>query len=426
LCYIHRLGNRERQVAEKTRSQQGKYWYKVSVDALRMWAVLVVLAVLATVGYGSYSLLHRHFTRRQVEVTMDEARDLVLQLAREKGLLNFRLEYANAKQGLEEAVELLRREETSEALIAAERSRTLLLSILDTLRHRGSTGVAQFIAVQGGVEYRRGERGDWQPARSRVVLFPGDYVMTTGGGSAEVMTVEGALFTVRPDTVILVDRSDAEAGVPSERTIALESGWVNLSTAQTASRIATPEAETRVPLRSEASVAYDEQSRQASFTAVRGEIEVTARDGGRRRIGENHQVMQRGEGLSQPRRLPDAPLALEPRDNQEVFLAETDRLILAWDPVERAQGYSLQISRNRLFVDNLIDVEGRRKTRATVGLRGEGLFVWRVAAIDGSGALGPWSAPRRFRVSGARLPIEETLQEEQGQEDPRAVAPGGS
>lgn len=412
-------------MAEKTRNQQGKYWYKVSVDTLRMWSVLVVLTVLGVVGYGSYSLLHRHFTRRQIEVTLEEARDLVRQLGSQNGLLNFRLEYANAKQGLEESVELLRRDETAEALVAAERSRTLLLSILDTLRHRGSTGVAQFIAVQGGVEYRRGERGDWQPARSRVVLFPGDYVMTAGGGSAEVMTVEGALFTVRPDTVILVDRSEAEAGVPSERTIALESGWVNLSTAQTASRIATPESETRVPLRSEASVAYDEASRQASFTAVRGEIEVIARGGGKRTIGENFQVVQRDDALSQPRRLPDAPLALEPRDNQEVFLAETDRLTLAWDPVARAQGYSLQISRNRLFVDNLIDVEGRRKTQATVGLRGEGLFVWRVAAVDGSGALGPWSAPRRFRVSGARMPLEEALEREQGEGDAQAAGRGG-
>ena len=60
--------------------------------------------------------------------------------------------------------------------------------------------------------------------------------------------------------------------------------------------------------------------------------------------------------------------------------------------------YALQVSRNRLFVDNIIDVEDRTTTSAKLGLRGEGHFLWRVAAIDSSGEQGPWSPPRKFRV----------------------------
>ena len=71
---------------------------------------------------------------------------------------------------------------------------------------------------------------------------------------------------------------------------------------------------------------------------------------------------------------------------------------LAWEPVPGAARYAFQVSRNRLFVDNVIDVANRTRTAATLGLRGEGTFLWRVAAFGADGAQGPWSEPRRFRV----------------------------
>jgi hypothetical protein len=69
--------------------------------------------------------------------------------------------------------------------------------------------------------------------------------------------------------------------------------------------------------------------------------------------------------------------------------------------VPGAAHYALQVSRNHLFVDNVIDAENRTKTRATLGLRGEGSFQWRVAAFGADGLQGPWSEPRKFRVASA-------------------------
>ncbi len=80
----------------------------------------------------------------------------------------------------------------------------------------------------------------------------------------------------------------------------------------------------------------------------------------------------------------------------------TDELRLAWEPVAGAAGYALQVSRSHLFVDNVIDVEDRSAPRATLGLRGEGTFLWRVAARSGGGELGPWSPSRKFRVTAFR------------------------
>ena len=64
-----------------------------------------------------------------------------------------------------------------------------------------------------------------------------------------------------------------------------------------------------------------------------------------------------------------------------------------------ARRYALQISRHALFVDNVIDVDDRKRPGSRVGLRGEGSFLWRVAAIGAQNLQGPWSELRRFRVS---------------------------
>ncbi|MDX1500866.1 MAG: hypothetical protein R3325_00790 [Thermoanaerobaculia bacterium] len=395
----------------------GRFWYKIKVETLRIWVFLGVVAALGLVAFSGWGYVQRALLSGEIEKALEEGRELVHTLRSEPDLLSFRTEFDTGRRSLEEAQTQLAEDDLDAAWTSAERGRTLLRSILNGLRNEGPSGEAQFISVAGDVEFRRGEQGEWLPARRRVTLFPGDYVKTAGGGSAEVMTVDGTLFTVRPSTVILVDQRSSRGERNGERTIALRSGWVNLSTSQAASRVATPRAEARVAGRSAASVSYDEAARKARFTAHRGEVSVTG-PGGTRQLGERQQVEQTGDRLSDTKTLPPAPITLGPPDNLEVFLTETERLQLSWQPVRSAVSYALQVSRNRLFVDNVIDVEARTKTVATLGLVGEGSFIWRVAATDRQGAQGPWSLPRRFRVSGDRGAVDfSALRRGAGQRD---------
>ncbi len=376
-----------------------KYWYKISVDAVRGWTAFLTLAVLAVVGVYGYRLLTRHLLDRQAVMAMEEADELIIRLRNEKNLSQHGEKYEDALASLAEARELHGRGELGRSLLSAQRSRSLLVSIVDSLRHRDPAGEAQVVSAQGRVEIRRGERGEWQPARSRMVVYAGDYIKTSDNASAEVMMVDGTLFTVRPGTVVLVDRSRSMIGLRSERTLSLESGWVNLSTSGAGSRVTTPKAEARVEERSEAVVAFDETTREGRFAAYRGQMQVASEDGVTRAVGELEQVVQRGERLSAPKKIPDAPLVVAPEDNFEIELAR-DQLALRWRPVAGAAGYDLQVSHNRLFVENIIEVENRTRTTATLGLRRPGSYVWRVSARDRDGEKGPWSPTYRFRVVG--------------------------
>lgn len=376
-----------------------RYWYKISVDSVRAWTSVLMLLTIFGGGFIGYRLLSHHLLEREVMLALEEADALAKRLQQERGITGYRDKFTTAKSELTKARAHYEHGELSDALSKAERSRSLLSSIVDSMRNRSPSGEAQFITTKGGVEVRRGERGEWEPARGRMVVHGGDYIKTSGNGSAEVMMVDGTLFTVRPGTVVLVNRARPSGQGQSRRSIALESGWVNLSTADATSQVTTPRAEAEVRQRSEAVVSYDAKKGEGKFAAFRGAVRVASKeDDSVREVGELQQVVQAGGALSDAKSLPDPPEVISPGDNLEFYLEGSRQLALEWRPVKGAKRYALQVSGNRLFVDNVIDTEQRLKTRATLGLRGEGAFVWRVAAFDSESERGPWSPVHRFRV----------------------------
>jgi hypothetical protein len=334
---------------------------------------------------------------RAARETLEEARGLSEQAQAQEDLSAFRDEYDDANRTLQQAREQYTRDEFESALENGERSVAILSSILNALNDQGSGGEAHIISVAGRVEFRRGEVGEWEDARIRVSLRDGYYLRTSSNGSAEIMFIDGTLYTVRPDTLFYVS-SNRDGGSPGQ-TIRMEYGWVDLSTARQASRVATPGAQAEVQEESSATVAYDQSSRSGRFAAYRGGLKVNAEDGESQQVAALQEVVQQRGRLSEPRAIPQAPIPQTPRDSFEQSLSDEEPLVLSWRPVYGASRYALQISRSPLFVDNIVDTADRRNERATLGVRGAGSFVWRVAAIDGEGRRGPWSQLRKFRIS---------------------------
>ena len=379
--------------------QRHRDWYKVSVDTLRGWGMFALVVVLGVGAWFGFRAWEQHAIQRQASRTIDQARVLFQRVRAEPALASFRSEYETAWDGIERAGALYGEGRYEAALARATGSREMLLSLLDASRHGRGAGEAQFLAVQGGVEYRRSDRGAWEPARGRIRLKAGDYVKTGHNGSAEIMFADGTLYTVRPDTLFLV--SARRRGDPSAKAVELQYGWINLDTAQSSSRVTTPRAEAVVGQQSAAVVAYDQASGQGQFSSYRGQMRVAA-DGEERQVGPLQTVAHDGGRLAEVEPLPGAPALLAPADNADVDIDREKRLRIAWAEVPGVERYALQVSRSRLFVDNVIDVSNRRRAEATLGVQGEGTFLWRVAAINEADRRGPWSEPARFRVASFR------------------------
>ena len=369
------------------------------METLRGSAILLLLAVLGLGGYFAYQYWERHALRIEAGQIIDQASALYQQVRRESGGAA-ETELASAFGSLERARSLYSEVRYREARERARESRDILLSLLDASKNRRESGEARFIAVQGRVEYRRGDRGEWEPAEGRGLLRTGDYVKTSDNGSAEIMFDDGTLYTVRPNTLFLVSRGTGSSA--GEQTIELQYGWLNLNTARRPSKIATPQAQAQVADDSEAVVSYDEGRHAASFTTYRGAMDVAGAGGETRRVEALQTVSQEGALLSAVKPLPPPPDLVSPDENADVDFDGERQLRLAWEPVPGAASYALQISRNRLFVDNVIDVANRRTPHATLGLQGEGTFLWRVAAVNEDELTGPWSEGRRFRVASRK------------------------
>ncbi len=380
-------------------------WYSISVDTLRGWAIFLLLCAAAVLGYFGFRQWNQYNVEREAASVIDEALVLAQRLQSESGAEVYHTEYTSAWDNLQQARSHFAHEEFPPALELARRSRALLVSVLDALGHHDATGEAQFISVQGSVEFRSGETGEWESARSRITLRSGDYVKTAGNGSAEIMFVDGTLYTVRPNTLFVVTRTRVAGGGTGEQSIRMEYGWVNLNTSQKAGSVSTPGAEARVTEQSEASVSYDKATLSGRFAALRGGMEV-ATPTGTRNLGAMQQAVQSGGKLSDVKPITPAPVLVQPVDGTEVNLASTKQIELSWEAAAGAVRYALQVSRNRLFVDNVIDVDNRIKTRATVAVRGEGTFLWRVAAYGRDGLPGAWSQARELRISAHETKVD--------------------
>jgi hypothetical protein len=373
---------------------------------LKGWITLTVLLVVGVAGSVAWRYWETHAVSKAAAETLEEARYLVQAVQKEQDLSDFREQYDDAWNTYGRARDLFANEQMAESLENSKRAVALLSSIRDALKDQGSVGEAHFISVAGRVEFRRGEHGDWEEARSRVSLRDGYYVRTGEGGSAEIMFVDGTLYHVRPGTLFVVSRSRTVAGTPGGRGIRMRYGWLDLSTSKASNRISTPGAEADVRQDSAATVTYEEDSQSGRIAAFEGTVQVSSGSGLSRQLRALQEVAQRGDRLTEPRSIPRAPQILGPRDNVEVSIDPDRPLVLTWQPVTGASRYELQVSRSQHFVDNVVEATDRQEPRATLGVRGEGAFLWRVRAINSNGSPGDWSQPRKFRAAQGTSGVE--------------------
>ena len=71
---------------------------------------------------------------------------------------------------------------------------------------------------------------------------------------------------------------------------------------------------------------------------------------------------------------------------------------LSWNAVAYGESYQLQISRNYTFTDIAQDVGGIAGVTTTASALADGLYYWRVRAMNANSVYGAWSAYRYFTI----------------------------
>jgi hypothetical protein len=372
-------------------------WYLISIERLKQIGLVVLLLLLAGAGWWFWHN-QKGNPRSNAESAIADARQALNSVAASPDFNTHRGEFGRAQKKLDEATTHLTAARFDQARDSAVVSLTISRAALNVTN---SESDAQFLTVEGNVEYQKGAAGEWKDADPRLPLVNGDWVRTGARASAELIFSNGSLYTVGPSALLEI-YSTVNAQTSQKSTVVqMRVGSVEVATsADDTSTVRTPGTQVIVESESTTQVGVN-NAKGTDVVTTRGATSVAPAAGGAAvRLTAGEKITGSPEGaLSPVKKLVMAPALMAPGDNQVFQLSPELTVDLTWDQREGATGYMLQVSRSRLFSTQEINTR-RSKTHAVARATKEGAFYWRVAAIGPDGDVGPFSSFRRFRVSG--------------------------
>jgi hypothetical protein len=269
----------------------------------------------------------------------------------------------------------------------------------------GSTAQqAHFTALDGTVRVKKGNGNSWVGADYNIPLEKGDVVQTGSEGMAKVVFNDGTSYTVKQDSLIVIEENSANDQQQTNVAVAVSTGTVDLSTATysqgSKSQVIVAGATASLAPESTAQVHNDPNKDQHEILMKKGASEVT-RNGETVKLAnwekvsflaaESHMEKAKGTG---------PPTPISPANMAPIFTEgeATKDVEFSWTPMTNASGYRLRISRNPYFSSTLVD---KKVTTAdvTVTSLGEGAYYWVVQSYEASsGKESVESEKNRFTV----------------------------
>jgi hypothetical protein len=262
---------------------------------------------------------------------------------------------------------------------------------------------AHFTALDGTVRVKKGSGNSWITADYNIPLEKGDVVQTGSEGMAKVVFNDGTSYTVKQDSLIVIEENSANDQQQTNVAVAVSTGTVDLSTATysqgSKSQVIVGGATASLSPESAAQVHNDPKSEQHEILMKKGTGEVS-RNGETVKLANWEKVSFQGQQshLEKAKEI-GPPTPIGPANMAPLFSAgETTKDVeFSWTPMANAVGYRLRISRNPYFSSTLVDK--RVNTAAvTVTSLGEGAYYWMVQSYDAAGKESVESEKNRFTI----------------------------
>ena len=262
---------------------------------------------------------------------------------------------------------------------------------------------AHFTALDGTVRVKKGSGNSWVPADYNIPLEKGDVVQTGSEGMAKVVFNDGTSYTVKQDSLIVVEENSANDQQQTNVAVAVSTGTVDLSTATfsqgSKSQVIVAGATASLSPDSAAQVHNDPKSEQHEILMKKGTGEVT-RNGETVKLANWEKVsfqgqqshLEKAKEIGPP--VPIAPANMAPLFSQGEATKDVE---FSWTAMANAVGYRLRISRNPYFSSTLVDKKVNTAA-VTVTSLGEGAYYWMVQSYDAAGKESVESEKNRFTI----------------------------
>ena len=261
---------------------------------------------------------------------------------------------------------------------------------------------AHFTALDGTVRVKKGNSNTWIVGDYRIPLEKGDVVQTGSEGMAKVVFNDGTSYTVKQDSLIVIEENSANDQQQTNVAVAVSTGTVDLSTATfssgSKSQVIVAGATASLSPESAAQVHNDPSADQHEILMKKGSGEVT-RNGETVQLAnwekvsfQGQQKMEKAKEIGPP--TPIAPANMAPLFSNGESMKDVE---FTWTSMANAVGYRLRISRNPYFSSTLVDKKVSTAA-VTVTNLGEGAYYWMVQSYDAAGKESLESEKNRFTI----------------------------
>ncbi len=247
---------------------------------------------------------------------------------------------------------------------------------------------AKFVNLDGKVQVKKVNSVQWVEADFRTTLDKGDQIKTGPDGDARITFSDGTTYTMKPDSLVVVEENSTENNKPSSSGIGISTGTVDWATptftlADSKAQVRVEDTKAQLGSNSRGKVKADPENKSSEIVVSSGSAQVQR---GQEKIDlaqfekvtiPNNGTFQKSNVLAPPDLV--APLNLAP------IIAENPRtspVRFEWKPVQDAVSYTLRISTTAMFTKTVKEAKVGTTAVEITGLD-PGDYFWNVTATDG-------------------------------------------
>jgi hypothetical protein len=263
---------------------------------------------------------------------------------------------------------------------------------------------AHFTALDGTVRVRKSNGNSWIRADYNVPLEKGDVVQTGSEGMAKVVFNDGTNYTVKQDSLIVIEENSANDQQQTNVAVAVTTGTVDLTTATyvqgSKSQVIVAGAKASLAPESSAMVHNDPRGDQHEILVKKGSGAIE-RNGEVVRLSNWEKVSFQSQSKTMDKgKEVGPPTPIAPGNMMPIFIVEGEKskdVEFNWSPMANAAGYRLRISHNPYFSSLLLDRKVESPNVVVTGL-GQGAYYWDIQSYDAAGKESVESEKNRFTI----------------------------
>jgi hypothetical protein len=279
---------------------------------------------------------------------------------------------------------------------------------------------ASFTMIDGSVKVKKKSSNSWVNAAYDVPLEKGDVVQTGAEGMAKIVFADLTNYTVKPDSLIVVEENSTNAEQQTRVAVEVTTGTVDLSTATyshgSKSEVIMAGSKASLAPESTAQVRNDPRSDSHEILLQKGSGEVT-RNGEVVSLSNFEKVSFKSDSTQMVKdREIGPPTLIDPSNMMPIFSSGgASSVRFTWTPIDGVKGYHIRIAKNPYFTQLMMEKNVAGPELQMTGIP-EGAYYWSVQSLDQRGKESIESERNRFTViprnteAGLSLELEPFVQ----------------